>query len=106
MESQMGEIVDLDAKRPHWSGIASCLRCKHEWVAVAPVGTDDLQCPSCGSGSGVKYSAREVRLIQALEQVATGHALHEGPQTNLVIVRSVAVDALKAEGWWPHAVTQ
>jgi hypothetical protein len=26
-------------REPHLSGMARCLACRHEWVAVAPVGT-------------------------------------------------------------------
>ena len=32
---------------PHISGDARCLACKHEWVAVAPIGTIWLECPAC-----------------------------------------------------------
>lgn len=32
---------------PHGSGEAFCIGCSHTWVAVAPVGTVDLQCPKC-----------------------------------------------------------
>lgn len=39
---------------PHTSGQARCLGCKHEWVAVAPVGTYWLQCPHCSRNLG-KY---------------------------------------------------
>lgn len=45
------KIVNLDDFRPqpaHLSGMASCLACKHQWAATAPVGTGDLECPSCG----------------------------------------------------------
>lgn len=38
---------------PHLSGNAVCLACKHEWVAVAPVGTIWFECPSCGTERGV-----------------------------------------------------
>lgn len=43
-------IVPLrpEKRDPHVSGKARCLACKHEWVAVAPVGTIDFECPSCG----------------------------------------------------------
>lgn len=33
---------------PHLQGQARCLACRHEWQAVAPIGTFDLECPSCG----------------------------------------------------------
>ena len=31
----------------HLSGDAKCLACKHEWMAVAPVGAVWMECPSC-----------------------------------------------------------
>lgn len=40
---------------PHLSGTARCLHCKHEWVAVAPVGTLSLVCPSCDLARGAWY---------------------------------------------------
>lgn len=50
-----GEIVDFAAKReereaeiPHLAGPAFCSACKHEWMAVAPIGTvEGLECPKC-----------------------------------------------------------
>jgi Zn finger protein HypA/HybF involved in hydrogenase expression len=44
-------VVDLEAERlaraAHASGAARCLDCGHEWAAVAPTGTEWLQCPAC-----------------------------------------------------------
>ena len=37
---------------PHLSGWAQCLDCKHRWMAVAPVGTRELDCPECGLNKG------------------------------------------------------
>lgn len=34
-------------RTPHITGKAKCTACKHEWVAVAPVGTLQMECPSC-----------------------------------------------------------
>ena len=50
--SHKGErVVELAAVReersPHTSWQARCLDCHHEWVAVAPLGTYWLTCPSC-----------------------------------------------------------
>lgn len=50
----MGEVIDFRVKAadepavPHLSGKARCLACRNEWVAVTPVGTWTLLCPSCG----------------------------------------------------------
>jgi Zn finger protein HypA/HybF involved in hydrogenase expression len=39
-------------KNPHLEGKARCLDCKHEWEAVAPAGTEWLECPECHSIKG------------------------------------------------------
>lgn len=49
----MGEVVNLDAQRPHLAGEAICLSCKHEWAAVCPIGTTWLECPACHLLRGV-----------------------------------------------------
>lgn len=47
----MGAVLSLsDARQerePHLSGLARCVACRHEWVAVAPVGAHELECPEC-----------------------------------------------------------
>jgi Zn finger protein HypA/HybF involved in hydrogenase expression len=43
----MNNVINLDEARPHLSGKARCLDCKHEWEAVAPLGATWLQCPGC-----------------------------------------------------------
>lgn len=52
----MTNIISLDehrqAQTPHLSGEAVCPVCTHRWQAVAPVGTTNLGCPSCGSIRG------------------------------------------------------
>lgn len=95
----MADVIDLDERRPHYAGLCSCLNCRHEWTGVAPTMATVLECPSCGTMHGVMFSAREVRLAQALEKVATGRALGENSRINWDIARSVAKDALNAEGW-------
>lgn len=45
----------LEFKRrdePHASGVAICGNCKHEWVAVAPAGQRNLECPQCSTERG------------------------------------------------------
>ena len=46
----MGELIDLDEKRPHKVSEVICLKCLNRWISVRPVGTllKDLQCPRCG----------------------------------------------------------
>lgn len=93
----MACVIELDEHRPHYAGACSCLKCKHEWTGVAPIDTVTLECPACHGMSGVKFSAREVRLAQALESVATGRALGENSRINWDICRDVARKALAAE---------
>ena len=60
----MGVIVNLFKKKapepeireenlPHGSGEAFCMQCGHDWVAVAPVGTKQLECPNCKTMKGL-----------------------------------------------------
>jgi hypothetical protein len=44
--------VPKDETEPHGSGEAFCIACSHTWQAVAPVGTVDLECPSCHCHKG------------------------------------------------------
>lgn len=48
-------VINLDDHRPHKSGTAKCIHCKHEWEAVAPADLSTFECPSCGLGKGVWY---------------------------------------------------
>ena len=49
----MGEVVDLADHLPHLSGTARCVRCGHEWEAVAPIpAPPSLECPECGLSHG------------------------------------------------------
>lgn len=49
----MAEVIDITSKLPHLSGNALCLTCGHKWVAVAPIGTTEFECPECGTFKGV-----------------------------------------------------
>ena len=40
-------------REPHLSGEALCIGCRHKWVAVAPVGVWQLECPECSSMKGI-----------------------------------------------------
>lgn len=50
-------VTDLAQKRlersTHLTMPAVCMQCGHKWVAVAPVGTYVLECPSCHVMKGV-----------------------------------------------------
>ena len=51
----MGEIVALFKKTEQTAvGEAFCIQCKHTWIATAPTGVVDLECPECGTFKG-KY---------------------------------------------------
>lgn len=45
----MSDVVELASRRkePHLSGKARCAACRYEWVQVAPVGVDWMECPQC-----------------------------------------------------------
>ena len=46
-------VVSIQEYRPHLAGPARCLQCRHEWVAVAPVGVyAGLECPECHFAKG------------------------------------------------------
>lgn len=38
---------------------ATCNNCCHRWVAVWPLGTEDLECPRCGSTDTEREDANE-----------------------------------------------
>ena len=60
----MNDIISLDDYRaeagPYLSGPARCMACKHEWVAVAPAGTTELECPHCGAMKGFFLGTMDV----------------------------------------------
>lgn len=43
----MSVIAFPSKTEPHQVGSAFCIACDHEWEAVAPVGIEVLECPSC-----------------------------------------------------------
>lgn len=49
----MADVISIDNYRPQLSGPAICSSCRHEWSAVAPTGTRELECPGCGSMNGL-----------------------------------------------------
>lgn len=50
----MSTIVELRPRHdPHGAGDAFCLQCNHQWVAVAPTGTVQLECPECHTMKGL-----------------------------------------------------
>jgi len=49
----MADVINIDEQRPHLTGEARCVACGHTWVAVAPVGTKELECPECLTEKGL-----------------------------------------------------
>lgn len=45
-------VAESDTALPTASGEAVCMSCRHEWAAVAPVGTHQLECPQCHTHKG------------------------------------------------------
>lgn len=49
-------VVNLAAAKQariqHGAGEAFCLACDHTWAAVAPTGTETLECPACKRVTG------------------------------------------------------
>lgn len=65
----MGEVIPLGRpeKDPHLEGVAVCAACRHEWQAVAPVGTaESLECPSCGT---LKGTMKEFCMLENFDSV-------------------------------------
>lgn len=40
-------------KERYMTGEAFCLQCKHEWIATAPAGEVELECPECHTMKGL-----------------------------------------------------
>ena len=49
----MGTVTSILEHKEHLTGDAVCLQCKHEWIAVAEIGTVVLECPECELSKGV-----------------------------------------------------
>lgn len=49
----MSDIINLDDHRPHLSGDAICVACKHQWVGVTPIGLWWFECPNCRTDNGL-----------------------------------------------------
>lgn len=47
-----GKPPEDGGEGPHLNASCRCLRCKHQWQDVMPVGTVVLECPACGCFAG------------------------------------------------------
>lgn len=59
----------------HGSGEAFCLQCKHEWVAVAPTGTIQLECPECHTLKGLFKFPFNIEVGQLVRACNCGNQL-------------------------------
>ena len=48
----MGKVVHIDEYRPRQAVYVACMDCAQDWVAVFPLGTTKLECPSCHAMEG------------------------------------------------------
>lgn len=52
----MGDLVQLDERRPHAMGFVVCFAagCGYAWTCVYPAGADEdaMHCPQCGESVG------------------------------------------------------
>jgi len=51
----VGKVVKIGKEKTetHLTGEARCVACGHNWVAAAPVGVMELECPGCQSMLGM-----------------------------------------------------
>lgn len=40
-------VHSINEARPHATGLAVCLECRHEWEAAVPLPVDWFKCPAC-----------------------------------------------------------
>jgi hypothetical protein len=59
----MNNVTEIDSLGPHFVHEAVCFYCRKKWVAVAPVGTQELECPECGK-MGFARKARVFNLFE------------------------------------------
>lgn len=52
----MGDVIDIAEYKPHLKGLSRCIECGHEWRAVAPLGTVELEYPQCHTFKGAFVS--------------------------------------------------
>lgn len=47
----MGDIIDINANKPHKVSEVVCLKCLHRWISVRPCETllKQLECPACNN---------------------------------------------------------
>jgi len=68
----MSNVIDI---RSRMAGEAFCFHCKHEWIATAPTGATQLECPKCGSLKGIFKFPACVEEGQLIRQCKCGNDL-------------------------------
>ena len=54
-DEKCAKVIQIDDFRPHWATIVNCEHCGHEWCAVFPLGTKQLECGECGLYTPFQY---------------------------------------------------
>jgi len=75
------KITQLDDHRPHNAGQIICVHCLHEWTAVWPEVTSNLECPNCSemttTDPEAKYKALYHDLIFCVESKWPDESRHD-----------------------------
>lgn len=50
-------VTPIRPPAPYKTGKAKCLSCRHEWIAVSPLGVVWFECPACGMEQGRSMGA-------------------------------------------------
>lgn len=89
------KFPSAEERSPHLSGAAACMACHHSWVAVAPVGTYELECPECHAIKG--YYINPVVYGEDIWQCNCGCCVfHIHPKIGPYCVNCAA----EAKGWF------
>lgn len=48
----MSNVIPFQKEQQHAYCEAICIECKHEWIEVSPLGTNELECPNCSTFKG------------------------------------------------------
>lgn len=87
----MGDVVSIESRKPHSTGPARCLHCKHEFVLVGPIGQCTFECPACGLSKAVRVGVCSVPLGNMIWSCGCGNEffsiiLEDGPAKALCIM--------------------
>ena len=71
----MNKVVSINKNEKFASGEAFCLNCNHEWTAIAPVGTIQLECTNCKTMKGLFRFPFHVSEGEVYRQCSCGNSL-------------------------------